>query len=747
MTPMDIVGYADRFSVAPGEGIRFMVSTASPAFELAIVRLIHGDTKPDGPGFKEEVLHTPADGTYPGRVQPYHHGSYVLVPDNAFLRRTASFTLQAWLYPTTPGKGVQGVLTKWSAGDGSGYGLFIDEAGALSLWLGDGAGRVARLGTGRPLRAATWYFVAAAYDAPSGRVALYQQPVAAWPHDASACVAEHMTDVRPAAGETPFVMAGYVAAMEGSTPRVGGHFNGKIDSPRLFGTALDAAQIAALKAGAAPYEVSRSLVAAWDFAAGISSRQVHDSSTQALHGLAVNMPMRGVTGHNWSGRETDYRLAPHEYGAIHFHDDDLEDAGWEADASFTVPADMRSGVYAARLRTSAGEDYIPFFVRPRPGGPAAPIAVLMPTLSYLAYGDEHITWRNEASPVSFDVRDYLQPQDYYADEHRLLSLYDHHSDGSGVCYASRLRPILNMRPKYHMALIRGAHQFNADLHLTDWLEVKGYSFDILTDEDLHAEGMALLQPYRAILTGSHPEYWTAQMLDALEGYLGNGGRLMYLGGNGFYWVTSIDPARPHVIEVRRGQMGTGTWRSAVGENHHSSTGEQGGLWRYRGRAPQRLVGVGMAAQGFDVALPYHRSEAARDPRAAFIFEGCDDGPIGDAGLVMGGAAGLEVDRLDFGLGTPPHALLVAAATGFSDSYQHVVEEVEASDSKQGGTVNPRVRADMVYFEGPRGGAVFSAGAITWCGCLSANGYRNNVSRITENVLNKFMEERREDGEI
>ncbi len=52
VTPMDIVGYADRFSVAPGEGIRFMVSTASPAFELAIVRLIHGDTKPDGPGFK-----------------------------------------------------------------------------------------------------------------------------------------------------------------------------------------------------------------------------------------------------------------------------------------------------------------------------------------------------------------------------------------------------------------------------------------------------------------------------------------------------------------------------------------------------------------------------------------------------------------------------------------------------------------------------------------------------------------------
>ena len=45
------------------------------------------------------------------------------------------------------------------------------------------------------------------------------------------------------------------------------------------------------------------------------------------------------------------------------------------------------------------------------------------------------------------------------------------------------------------------------------------------------------------------------MLDALEAYLDGGGRLMYLGGNGFYWVTAVDAARPHVVEVRRGQRG------------------------------------------------------------------------------------------------------------------------------------------------------------------------------------------------
>jgi N,N-dimethylformamidase len=145
----------------------------------------------------------------------------------------------------------------------------------------------------------------------------------------------------------------------------------------------------------------------------------------------------------------------------------------------------------------------------------------------------------------------------------------------------------------------------------------------------------------------------------------------------------------------------------------------------------------MAAQGFDRALPFEREEQSRDPRASWIFDGVAEGSIGDNGLVMGGAAGLEIDRLDFELGSPPHACLLASATGFSDSYQHVVEEVASSDSKQGGSVSPFVRGDMVFFELADGGAVFSASSIAWCGSLSYNGYENAVSRITENVLRRF----------
>jgi N,N-dimethylformamidase len=214
---------------------------------------------------------------------------------------------------------------------------------------------------------------------------------------------------------------------------------------------------------------------------------------------------------------------------------------------------------------------------------------------------------------------------------------------------------------------------------------------------------------------------------------------MYLGGNGFYWITSQDPTNPAVIEVRRNH-GTDTWEAAPGEFHHSTTGEFGGLWRFRARPPQALVGVGFTAQGGGRGVPYRRQPASFDPRASWIFQGVGpDELIGDFPSLVReyGAASDEVDRLDYTLGSPPHALVVATATGLDDYFQHVTEEVLLSDSLQGGTVNPLVRADMVFFETPKGGAVFSTSSISWFGALAYNNFDNTVARVTENVLRRF----------
>ena len=66
---------------------------------------------------------------------------------------------------------------------------------------------------------------------------------------------------------------------------------------------------------------------------------------------------------------------------------------------------------------------------------------------------------------------------------------------------------------------------------------------------------ALLAGYKCVLTGSHPEYHTPQTLDALGAYIGQGGRLCYLGGNGFYWRIAVSDAIPDVLEVRRAEGG------------------------------------------------------------------------------------------------------------------------------------------------------------------------------------------------
>lgn len=731
-TGMNIMGYADRISVQPGETIRFMVSCSRPRYRADIVRLRHGDEDPRGPGFRETPIETSVPGEYPGRRQTWDRGSYVQAPDHPALRLPGSFTLQAWIYPTAPAKGAQGILTRWDEGAQKGYGLFLDEDGSLALWVGDGPGKVFKTRTGVALRSpqpfngsfheSNWYFVAAVFETSPGRVRLVQQPLKEWPGDESRAVAEVSTPLGSAGdGSVPLLISGYWA----ETPPdglVAGHFNGKVENPRVFNRPLTHEELEALRRGEPGAVSSEGLTAAWDFALDIDTDRVSDTSPHALHGRAVNMPKRAVTGRNWRGREMNYRHAPAEYGALHFHDDALEDARWEADFEFRVPDGLKSGVYAARLRTEDGEDYVPFLVRPRKGAAASQIAFLLPTFTYLAYaniGNACEVCRRISSP----------------------GLYGRHSDGTGVFYSSFLRPILDMRPRAITRWRAGGEtprHFSADLYMIDWLEEKGFDYDVIGDGDLHAEGLDLLSRYNVVVTGSHPEYVTEAMLDALEAYLTQGGRLMYMGGNGFYWVTSVAPGKPHIIEVRK-WGGTQSYAAAPGEYYHSTTGELGGLWRGRGRHPQKLVGIGFTAQGFDRNATYRRHEDSFKEAAGFIFE--EVGESEEIGafesLGMGyGAAGDELDRFEASLGSPPGTLVLATAADFSDAYQLVVEEVLQTGPGLGGG-HPSVRADMVYLKYPNFGAVFSAGSISWFGSLSANNYDNNVSRITENVLRRF----------
>ncbi len=781
-TPMlNIVGYSDKFTVAPGETITFHVSSyKSESYEPDIVRLIHGDTNPEGPGYKEQLIKSGLPKSLPGKPQEIHIGSYGVIPnDDRFNVR--SFTLQAMIFPTTPEKGLQGLLGKWSSEDNSGYALVLESDGSLGLWVGGESG-VAKVSTGKPLLKRVWYQVSATYDADSGEIKLSQTPVPTVTNGGLGMAIVHPTDEStaytsvvkkvgaPKPNDAPFVIGALVEKNDSGRVAFGGHFkeatcpislpvqfacyNGKIDRPRITSGKLTDEQIDALVRGFRACEpaLRTRVVAAWDFQANIgkniASTKILDASTNGLDGYVINMPARGMTGYNWTGDEISYRHAPEEYGAIHFHDDDLDDSRWEPSFSFTVPAGLKSGIYAARVRiggasTAETEDYVPFLVRPPKGEKTADVALIVPICSYLAYSNDNLVADSVIAQLLKGSVPIIAPADLTLNKHREmgLSCYSVHSDGSGVFYSSRLRPIINIRPKYRHWLSPSLWQFNADLHLTDWLEAKGMTYDVYSDFELEKEGVGLLNKYKVVLTGTHPEYSTEKHIDAFVAYQYAGGRFMYLGGDGFYWCTSIHPENENIVEIRKGEAGNRAYTTDPGEYSQAFDGGFGGMWRARGRAPSKTCGLTFAAYGFDVSSYYRRMDESKLPETSWIFDGvAEDEVIGDFGLIGGGAAGLEIDRVAEDVGTPHKVYVLARSEGHSDLMQQVNEEIlhYARGYWGGGDENPMVRADMIYYKTASGGATWCPASITWCGSLSHNDYENNVSRITENVLRGFL---------
>ena len=110
-----IVGYADRMSVRPGDILKVMISCEAGAasYRADLVRLICGDDSPNGPGYKERAIEHPANGEYAGRRQRINAGSYVRVTPSPALQALSSFTLEALIWPTTPGRGTQTLLGRW----------------------------------------------------------------------------------------------------------------------------------------------------------------------------------------------------------------------------------------------------------------------------------------------------------------------------------------------------------------------------------------------------------------------------------------------------------------------------------------------------------------------------------------------------------------------------------------------------------------------------------------------------------
>jgi N,N-dimethylformamidase len=717
-----ILGYTSQLSVAPGDEQLVMVSCTAGEFSAELVR-VHG---PDTDFGAAPWFRTVAVGGEPvrvaGRVQPTVPGSYARVAQLSVPDGSDGLTLHCWAAPGIPGDGRVQTLACLVPDEGHGIQLFLDPSGrpALRIWS---PGQEDLIRLEQPLSAGKWYSIAAVVDRARGTIGL-------WQHDVDAV---HQPLTAGLGGLSGTVT---LAAAENTDGVPFDLYDGKLATPSVYSRALAATELAALTARTGAVD---GLVAAWDFAAKMSGSELVDVSGRERHGRLVNLPTLGVTGPHWTGEYDDPRLAPDQYSAAHFHSDDLIDAGWEPSLRMPIPADLPSGLYGVRLSADGGEDCVPFWVRRADAAEPAGVLFLAPTFTYLAYGNDRQHVTVDFGSVKEEVE--FGAADAWLHEHDELgaSLYDVHRDGTGFSYSSRLRPVLNMRPDYVCWLTGSPRHFSADLAILGWLDRQAVSYDVATDDDLHRAGASILDGYQVVITGNHPEYYTAAMLAELERFVHRGGRLMYLGGNGFYWVTGVPPAAPYAIEVRRGYAGTRTWESAPGECHLTSTGELGGLWRHRGRSPNSLVGNGFAAMGWGSGSGYRVAKDVPQHISEPLLDGLEPGSVfGEYGW-LGGAAGDEVDRADPAQGTPAETVVLASSTGLGDRYQPVVEDQLAIMPELGGSSNPDVRSDVTYTPiGGKGGAVFAAGSVNWAGALPHDHYRNAVASLTGNVLRAFL---------
>lgn len=753
MAQIKVFGYTDKISVKPGDELTFHVhADGTDKASAQLVRLIHGDEHPSGPGFIEEEIASPLNGEWKVRKQYTQVGSFLTVDDpGQRLGQDGDFTLCAFIYPTLHGNGVrQALLGRWDIYKNEGFALWINQKGFLEFGVGDGE-EVDYLAAEAPLIKNMWYFVAASYDRKSGKATLYQECVATRynsllskvvPYDYRSHVRETFRFKPKNPKDLPFLIAGARDWHEVRGPFVAQNFNGKIDRHGMFDRVLSREELDSIRDTGKPPQSG--IIAYWDTTAGYTDYgigdEVRDIGPHGLHSKGYNRPVRAQTGFNWNGRNDSFRLAPQEYGGIEFHNDAVIDCKWEPTRSWTVP-ELKSGAYAMRLRAGdgkgLGEEYVVFFVRARV--PKARIAFLVPTASYLAYANEHLSFDAQmVQPISgqppivseIDIELY-QTKDFG------LSTYDHHADDAGVCYSSYRRPILNMRPRSRLSSMGITWQFPADLSIIGWLEHLNYDYEVLTDEDLHVEGLAALKPYNLIINGSHPEYYSEEMLDATEDYIAEGGRLIYMGGNGYYWNIGFRPEEPWCMEVRKLDSGMRAWNARPGEHYLATNGQRSGLWKNLGRPPQKLTGVGFISQGFESARPYRRMPDSYHRRASWMFEGIEGEIIGDFGLAHEGAAGIEIDRYDLSLGTPPHTLIVAASGGHSDNYMLVCEEILYAYPGMTGTHDYRIRADITYFTAPHDGAVVSTGSIAFGQSLPFNNFDNNVSKLLKNIVDAF----------
>jgi hypothetical protein len=366
-----------------------------------------------------------------------------------------------------------------------------------------------------------------------------------------------------------------------------------------------------------------------------------------------------------------------------------------------VAAPDRSGLYYFHARTPSGRFFaFPWIVAP--AAPRAKIAVLASNITWNAYnnfgGRSNYIHADRCPPTPtvnarVELARYNDPEfgTWNAENYLPLS-FDRPEPINHVPEETKITDPIEGRAACHVA--------PTEWRLLGWMEREGFDYDLYAETQLHA-GQLALDRYRVLVISTHPEYWSREMYHAVKSWVFDlGGRLVYLGGNGLNCEVSFPDAATMIVhneDARKLQADIARYESRFGMRVESEA---------------NLLGVVYSETGVMTAAPYRVERADHWVFAGTnLKEGDLFGRLSMHERIPGGASGHETDKMS--KSSPPGTLRLAKGLNPDD----------------GG-------AEMVYFETPSGGGVFSVGSICWPSSLWVE---PSVSQITANVLRRFAE--------
>jgi hypothetical protein len=366
-----------------------------------------------------------------------------------------------------------------------------------------------------------------------------------------------------------------------------------------------------------------------------------------------------------------------------------------------VAGPERSGLYYFHASTKWGLSFsFPWVVAP--ATPRAPVAVLASNLTWNAYnafgGRSNYIHADEFPPTPTvnsrqELKRYTDPlhQTWGSENYAPLS-FDRPEPINSIDLQEKITDPIEGRAACHIA--------PAEWRLLGWLEREGFAYDYYAESQLHS-GVLDLARYKVLILSTHPEYWTRTMYDRVKAWVfQQGGRLMYLGGNGLNCEIELIDEQTMVCHNTRI---TSLWAEGMG-------GAESRFAR-RHESEANLLGVVFTPAGIMTGAPYRVVDGSH---WIFAGAGLKTGDLfGQKSLHMrcpGGASGHETDKIS--PSSPKNVKLLA----------------KGLNPDNGG-------AEMVHIDAPAGGAVFSVGSICYPSSLPVD---EGISKVTANVLRRFL---------